>query len=213
MTFTHPGGGAAQPSDLPILPRRWGWHAKTGQLCVVMPAIDYTNANCVGREDLYISDRISPEQQQQAHVLCSTCPVLKQCLGWALAHEEFGYWAGTTAEQRTEQRKALGLRIIEPVNAHTYGLNDDTINPIIPERCNKGHYLKPRFDAAISKSPVNTPHRTDFTVRCTQCHWENNESPEAREQMRIKGYAAVAALKKRGTRNTGKRNKWGGAVA
>ena len=209
ITFTHPGGGAAQPSDLPVLPRRWGWHAQTHQLCVVMPVVDYTQANCVGREDLYLAESVTPEQASEAESLCDACPIKKQCHAWALAHEQYGYWAGTTPAMRAEQRKQIGLRVVEPATAHVFGLNDDPLDAF-PEQCDNGHYLKAQYDAVVSKSQANTRYRTTYEVRCSQCYWERTESPEAKERQTIKARAGAAALKKKGTRNTGKRNKWGG---
>ena len=209
MTFTHPGGGAAQPSDLPVLPRRWGWHGQTHQLCVVMPVVDYTQANCTGREDLYLAESVTREQVSEAEGLCNACPIKKQCHAWALAHEQYGYRAGTTPAQRAEQRKVIGLRVIEPATAHVFGLNDDPMDAF-PEQCDKGHHLKAQYDAVVSKSQVNTRYRTDYEVSCTQCYWERTESPEARERQTIKARAGAAALKKKGTRNTPRKNKWGG---
>ena len=209
MTFTHPGGGAAQPSDLPVLPRRWGWHGQTHQLCVVMPVVDYTQANCTGREDLYLAESVTREQVSEAEGLCNACPIKKQCHAWALAHEQYGYWAGTTPQERAEQRKVIGLRVIEPATAHVFGLNDDPMDAF-PEQCDSGHYLKAQYDAVVSKSEANTRYRTGYEVRCTQCYWERNESPEAREQLRAMGQAGVAARKKKGTLSMPRKNKWGG---
>lgn len=37
----------------------------------------------------------------QAKIICETCPVIKQCLAYALDnHEEEGVWGGTTPEER-----------------------------------------------------------------------------------------------------------------
>lgn len=43
---------------------------------------------------------------EQARNICRRCPVLRDCLEWALTHKETGLWAGTT----DEQRKALAKR-------------------------------------------------------------------------------------------------------
>lgn len=210
MTFTYPGGGALQPQQLPVMPRRWGWHVKTLDLCVLMPALDYSKAKCVGRDDLFLADSDQGHKSTQAKAVCAECPIQRQCLAWGLAHEEFGVWGGTTATERAEQRKQLGLRVIEPVTASTYGLNDDVRKQPIPDKCNSGHHLKFRYDAVARRTTVNSPYRTEYTVQCTQCYYEKNESPEAREELRRRAFKAAQSLKERGTRNTGKRNKWGG---
>ena len=40
---------------------------------------------------------------------CDTCPMLAQCRAWALHHEEYGFWAGTTARERVALRRELGI--------------------------------------------------------------------------------------------------------
>jgi WhiB family redox-sensing transcriptional regulator len=212
MVFTYPGGGALQPTDLAVMPRRWGWHDKTKQLCVVMPALNYEKANCVGRDDLFIQDNLLQAQITEAKKLCDACPILKQCAVWGLAHEEFGIWGGTTARERADRRRAIGLRLIEPAAASTYGLSDEETRSAFPDRCQRGHYLKHYYDAKVSNSPRNTPYRTEYSVSCTQCYYEQYESPEARASLSERGQMAVKTLAERGTRNTGKRNKWGSGL-
>lgn len=45
----------------------------------------------------------SPAQAKQ---LCEGCPVRAECLQWALDHEEFGVWGGTTEEERAGRQVA-----------------------------------------------------------------------------------------------------------
>lgn len=45
----------------------------------------------------------------RAKRVCARCPVISECLSWALAHGERGVWGGTTAEQRGHMR-ARGSR-------------------------------------------------------------------------------------------------------
>lgn len=35
-----------------------------------------------------------------ARKVCSGCPVLEDCLAWAVAHVERGFWGGTTERER-----------------------------------------------------------------------------------------------------------------
>lgn len=37
--------------------------------------------------------------------LCGRCPVRDQCLDWAIDHDEYGVWAGTTREDREKIRR------------------------------------------------------------------------------------------------------------
>lgn len=36
--------------------------------------------------------------------LCGECPVLAECLNYAIVHENYGYWGGTNETQRRELR-------------------------------------------------------------------------------------------------------------
>lgn len=71
--------------------------------------------NCYG-EDPEIFQISKPSKQELGFiydVYCSTCPVLTECLNWAIAADEKGIWAGTSFEQRRVIRK--GLRISDQV--------------------------------------------------------------------------------------------------
>ncbi|MFE7776330.1 WhiB family transcriptional regulator [Streptomyces sp. NPDC057445] len=56
------------------------------------------------------------EQLDAARALCSTCPVVQDCLRWALANPSLtptGIWAATTARQRNVLRARLSGRLGE----------------------------------------------------------------------------------------------------
>ncbi|MBA2426413.1 MAG: WhiB family transcriptional regulator [Actinobacteria bacterium] len=42
----------------------------------------------------------------RAKAICARCPVVEQCLEWAIQHEDSGVWGGTTAPERVELRRA-----------------------------------------------------------------------------------------------------------
>ena len=52
-----------------------------------------------------------PDEAKQA---CHDCPVRPSCLEHALHHENFGYWANTTAGQRRKIRVKVGIVITPP---------------------------------------------------------------------------------------------------
>lgn len=67
-----------------------------------------------------------PDREQQ-HVppelasMCQGCPGRPQCLSWALAGREEGYWAGTTTRQRAavlEQGGRAPTRLLADVDDH-----------------------------------------------------------------------------------------------
>jgi WhiB family redox-sensing transcriptional regulator len=49
--------------------------------------------------------RTSPAEEA-AIAVCRTCPVIDECLAFALEHGEVGVWGGTTEVQRREMRRA-----------------------------------------------------------------------------------------------------------
>ncbi len=46
-----------------------------------------------------------------AKKICAQCPVITECLDWALRHQEIGIWGGQSANQRKELRRKLGIRL------------------------------------------------------------------------------------------------------
>lgn len=55
------------------------------------------------------SNGLSPE----AHAIrrmCHACPCQEPCLEWALRHEPFGWWGGTTERERRRIRQKRGIR-------------------------------------------------------------------------------------------------------
>lgn len=51
--------------------------------------------------------------------LCNTCPIIDDCLQWALHHEAWGVWAGTFPEQRQTMRRRLNIVLQPPPGAYT----------------------------------------------------------------------------------------------
>ncbi|MDR0837462.1 MAG: WhiB family transcriptional regulator [Propionibacteriaceae bacterium] len=86
-----------------------------------------TTASCSGLGNLFLhplldDDHRTPlsnEQlraqrmmQDRAQEICSTCPMISQCLyNSVVRHDVAGYVAGTTAKQRTAIRSRLGWRV------------------------------------------------------------------------------------------------------
>lgn len=68
-----------------------------------------TSAACRGMSD---SDFFSPERERgqakrnreaAAKTVCRSCPVIENCLDWALTVQEpYGIWGGLNADQRAE---------------------------------------------------------------------------------------------------------------
>lgn len=189
--------GATPPTEMRVLPKRWSWTQTAGkwQLCVIMPDWDRSQAKCQGHEDMYLHDderEYTKDHRAWMDSKCDTCPVFKSCREWAIAHEDFGYWAGTTAGERREERKERGIRCVEPLWQARYGLGRDPLERMYPETCSKGHVLKPQYDLQGGSLDVTSPHKRVFQVDCSQCYYENWESPEAKQRQRLKAQKAAA---------------------
>lgn len=48
-----------------------------------------------------------------ARKICSGCVVRRECLEWAIKHEDWGMWGGTTPRERANLRSARKIRLQE----------------------------------------------------------------------------------------------------
>lgn len=60
--------------------------------------------------------------------ICSDCIEKSACLDWAVHHERFGVWGGSTEQERAWIRKRLGIPRASLINA-------------VPTRVGNGHSL------------------------------------------------------------------------
>lgn len=69
-------------------------------------AFPISDAHCsVFPENLeWVPDRERPVVPDLMAALCRSCPGRQQCLLWALAGQEHGYWGGTTSSDRAQMR-------------------------------------------------------------------------------------------------------------
>jgi hypothetical protein len=196
VVFDQPPG-ATPPTEMRVLPKRWSWTQTAGKwlLCTIMPDWDREQAACKGHEDIYLHNderEYTNDHRAWMDSKCDTSPVFKSCREWAIAHEDFGYWAGTTAGERREERKERGIRCVEPLWQARYGLGRDPLERMYPETCSKGHVLKPQYDLQGGSLDVTSPHKRVFQVDCSQCYYEMWESPEAKQRQRLKAQKAAA---------------------
>ena len=67
-------------------------------------------AACLG-EDLNMFFPDTPNNHARAaKAICETCPVVDECLQWALDNNEQGVWGGLTDNQRKNLRRKLGMK-------------------------------------------------------------------------------------------------------
>ena len=72
---------------------------------------DFSDALCreIGTEFFYPEEDISIVPI--AKKICSTCPVINECLEWGLHHETFGIWGGTVPRTRMMMRRTMGITV------------------------------------------------------------------------------------------------------
>jgi WhiB family redox-sensing transcriptional regulator len=46
--------------------------------------------------------------------VCASCPIVDNCLNWAVEHEWSGYWGGTGGKERTRIRRYLEVSLVAP---------------------------------------------------------------------------------------------------
>jgi len=77
---------------------------------------DFTWASCRNMDTntfYYDDDLPRGETNEDYKVLkriCADCPMLEECLTWALHHEDHGFWGGTTEYERRTLRKKFGIQ-------------------------------------------------------------------------------------------------------
>jgi WhiB family redox-sensing transcriptional regulator len=76
--------------------------------------LDFTEAAACRKHpaELFYPERGEPSGPAKA--VCAECPVVRACLDWALHHEKFGVWGGTSERQRRFLRQQLNIRIESP---------------------------------------------------------------------------------------------------
>lgn len=60
---------------------------------------------CVGLDPAFFFPEDGQRVSPIARRACEACGVREECLTWALAHEEFGFWAGLTSDERDRLRR------------------------------------------------------------------------------------------------------------
>lgn len=67
------------------------------------------NAACHGMTDVFFPSR--GESIAEAREICRRCPVTRECLDYAMRHnEKFGVWSGTSERQRRRMRRQRAAR-------------------------------------------------------------------------------------------------------
>lgn len=67
--------------------------------------IDMEQAACKAADpEVFFVDAKEVDKVAEAKSYCGICPVVVQCLTYALANDEYGVWGGTTMSERMRVR-------------------------------------------------------------------------------------------------------------
>ena len=61
-----------------------------------------------------VAGPIKSEDLKDARTICRKCPAVQTCGEWAVRHEEYGIWAGTTPTERSRIRTLAGIELEDP---------------------------------------------------------------------------------------------------
>lgn len=70
-----------------------------------LSGLDDELASVKTRRSVYMNER-------QAKLICKECPLINDCLAYALKYDEHGIWGGTNETERRALRRRLGIRAI-----------------------------------------------------------------------------------------------------
>lgn len=77
---------------------------------------DFTRANCIGADP----ESFFPEHDghgpnaRAAKRVCGSCAIQAECFEWALRHESYGIWGGSTDQERRLVRKQRNIVVSTP---------------------------------------------------------------------------------------------------
>lgn len=114
------------PTDYPIIPKQWRIVDKGSKrmVAVMMPYPTMDNgAKCVN-DDAYLTEDCNYDNDSVKYmrVKCGSCPLLTSCREWGIAHEGSLMFGGLTPTERKVIRAERGQVLLEPSNAHIYGM-------------------------------------------------------------------------------------------
>ena len=94
--------------------------------------------------------------------ICVGCDIRNECLDWALHHEAFGYWGGTSEDDRQTMRRRAGIVLDRPEAGRAGTMPD----------CRNGH----------KRTPDTTAVRPDGKRYCLTCEREAAQRRKHRER-------------------------------
>jgi len=60
--------------------------------------------------ETFFPEKDTPTETAAIRKICAGCTIFDQCFEWAMKHEDYGIWAGTTPPDRVRYREATGTK-------------------------------------------------------------------------------------------------------
>lgn len=119
------------PTTWEVIPKTWRVVdvPRVGQVLAVLmpyPGQSAEDRACAGDERFLNFNLLShPVNAQRLSEVCAGCNVLTACREYAIAHEDYGVWGGTTPKQRRVIRRQRRQALVPPEIAYAYGLRPE----------------------------------------------------------------------------------------
>jgi hypothetical protein len=106
---------------------RWK-HMIGGDVAAMMRRIDFDGTQKCDGDDRYTSEgdwEYDDETAADMYATCHGCPFLTPCRDWAVAHERWNYYAGTTPMERNRYRRLHRIQVVDRYASSLYGLTTE----------------------------------------------------------------------------------------
>lgn len=94
-------------------------------LNIWFPYADKKDENALDKSTFAERYRQARFDTDMAKKICNECPVMVECLNYALHHESYGIWGGLTERERQTMRRIRSVKMVtkEPINVAVPGMN------------------------------------------------------------------------------------------
>lgn len=94
-------------------------------LNIWFPYADKKDENALDKTTFAERYRRARFDTDMAKEICNECPVMVECLNYALHHESYGIWGGLTERERQTMRRIRNIKMAtkEPINVAVSGMN------------------------------------------------------------------------------------------
>lgn len=123
-----------RPPGFTSMPEAWAEvRTSTGavKIAALMRRIDFDGTQACTGEDLFIAEQAyTADDIDYMTDLCESCPFMRQCREWSLAHDLHNFYAGMTARQRVLERERFSIMYVQRDNPTVAGLIPEPTAPV-----------------------------------------------------------------------------------